>query len=360
MTGDRRTGVDATGKGGKPWRVLGGMVAVVLASMGTSTCGLPPSSVDTCIDASDCIPNSGSICWEGICTCPDELPDFCFGVCRPDNECMMDGGGAGGGGGTGASGQGGLCKVAADCPQPGDPRCGAATCENGMCGLELKPLSKLASQIAGDCKQLLCDGDGNLTAISDASDTYNDGAQCTMDVCQAEQAKNPPYSNSLMCPETGEGVCYNSACVACIADKVSCGGNLVCDGVRCVPMACRNDQWDPGIGETAKNCGGPCAPCDPGQPCNVNKDCLSGVCMGSVCQPPTCLDGVQNDNETGADCGGPPSCPRCPTGEGCKVGTDCLSKVCWAGLCEPPRCDDGIQNGDETDWDCGGACAPCP
>ena len=360
MTSDRRTGLDATGKGGRPWIALGGMVAVALAVLGTSTCLRAPSSVDTCNNAADCRLGSGRICWDGICTCPNEGQVYCLGVCLPETECVLAGDGAGGGGGTGGSGQGGECKVAVDCPQPGNPRCGAATCENGFCGLKLKPFSKLGSQIAGDCKDMWCNGDGNLIVIAEASDTYNDGAQCTMDLCQAGQAKNTPHVNADVCPQTGEGVCYNGACVACIDNVTLCGGGLVCDGVRCVPMACTNDQWDPGVGETAKNCGGPCAPCDLGQPCKVNKDCLFGACLGSVCQPPTCMDGVRNENETGADCGGPPSCPRCPTGEGCKVGSDCLSKVCWVGLCQPPTCEDGIQNGNETDWDCGGPCAPCP
>lgn len=53
-------------------------------------------------------------------------------------------------------------------------------------------------------------------------------------------------------------------------------------------------------------------------------------------QPPTCMDGYQNGNETGVDCGGP-DCPTCPT------------------------CVDGIMNGGETGVDCGGPdCPSCP
>lgn len=47
----------------------------------------------------------------------------------------------------------------------------------------------------------------------------------------------------------------------------------------------------------------------------------------------TCMDGIQNGDETGVDCGG--DCDPCPT------------------------CMDGIQNGDETGVDCGGTCDPC-
>jgi hypothetical protein len=48
---------------------------------------------------------------------------------------------------------------------------------------------------------------------------------------------------------------------------------------------------------------------------------------------PTCSDGIQNQGETGVDCGGP--CAPCAT------------------------CSDGIQNQGETGVDCGGPCAPC-
>ncbi|MBK8414265.1 MAG: hypothetical protein IPL22_06950 [Bacteroidetes bacterium] len=50
----------------------------------------------------------------------------------------------------------------------------------------------------------------------------------------------------------------------------------------------------------------------------------------------TCSDGIQNQGETGIDCGGP--CAACPTA----------------------TCSDGIQNQGETGIDCGGPCAPCP
>jgi len=48
----------------------------------------------------------------------------------------------------------------------------------------------------------------------------------------------------------------------------------------------------------------------------------------------SCSDGIQNQNETGVDCGGP--CTACAT------------------------CSDGIQNQGETGIDCGGPCPACP
>ncbi len=55
----------------------------------------------------------------------------------------------------------------------------------------------------------------------------------------------------------------------------------------------------------------------------------------------TCNDGVQNQGETGVDCGGP-NCQPCDTAVA-------------------PTCTDGVQNGTETGVDCGGSCPTlCP
>lgn len=74
-----------------------------------------------------------------------------------------------------------------------------------------------------------------------------------------------------------------------------------------------------------------------------------------------CTDGIQNNGETGVDCGGSCStCLECSDGQydahlG-ETGIDC------GGPCRPcyELCDDGIPNGDELGIDCGGSCDPCP
>ena len=72
------------------------------------------------------------------------------------------------------------------------------------------------------------------------------------------------------------------------------------------------------------------------QPGNVIRNSVANATCTAVCGPASCEDGIQNQDETGVDCGGS-TCPACPT------------------------CDDGIQNGEELGVDCGGPdCAPCP
>jgi len=78
-----------------------------------------------------------------------------------------------------------------------------------------------------------------------------------------------------------------------------------------------------------------------------------------VCGNPaaTCTDGLQNQGETGVDCGGPcDACQTCEDGiqnQG-EDGIDC------GGPCNPCQtCDDGIQNQGEDGIDCGGPCDAC-
>jgi uncharacterized repeat protein (TIGR01451 family) len=77
-----------------------------------------------------------------------------------------------------------------------------------------------------------------------------------------------------------------------------------------------------------------------------NQDETGVDCGGSVCQPcpppipPTCIDGIQNQDETGSDCGGSKCIPCAPPAPG-------------------PSCSDFTQNQGEEEVDCGGPCPSC-
>jgi hypothetical protein len=121
--------------------------------------------------------------------------------------------------------------------------------------------------------------------------------------------------------------------------------------------------------ETGTDCGGSCTPCAPGLGCIQNTDCDSSVCEGGSCSQPTCSDGVLNGDETERDCGGS-RCPKCAPGQACKVDTDCVSSSCQAHLCAlsclPGQgdCDGDITNGCEANLQtdalhCGDCATPC-
>jgi len=343
------------------------VVSLVLVGLGASTCDPFENVLISCDSSEDCEAYPGTHCFREMCVCALASEQFCGGSCRPVAECRPswsdEGYAEGGGGAAGGGGTGGVsieCSTPADCEQPGDLRCGKATCSGGVCGLELKPFSRLASQRAGDCKERWCDGQGNLVELTEGTDVYQDALPCTVNSCYGREPAVTLIPNGETCPAAGSGVCHDGQCVPCIQDLIECGGGLVCSGNQCLATHCLNQQWDPGSGETAEDCGSTCLPCSPGSPCNVASDCLSGVCASGNCQPPTCSDGVKNDSETGVDCGGPPNCQRCPAGQGCQISTDCRSGVCWAGVCEAPSCADGFKNGDEVGEDCGGSCGACP
>jgi hypothetical protein len=121
-------------------------------------------------------------------------------------------------------------------------------------------------------------------------------------------------------------------------------------------------------GESGVDCGGPCEPCPP-ETCDdgIQNQNETGVDCGGPCEPctaiPTCYDKIRNQGETGVDCGGP--CKPC-TPENCDDGIQNQgeSGVDCGGPCnsctEEPTCGDGIRNQNETGVDCGGPCEPCP
>jgi len=255
-----------------------------------------------------------------------------------------------------------------------------------------------------DCR---IDGEGNATCAAPAScfDRESNGLETGVDC------------GGPACPPCGPmGFCRSAAdCTTRLCALGYYGG-------QCVSMPdCGNGVFE--WGETSMDCGGFCGPCDNGEGCRRGSDCVSGVCLGSyhlTCFDPidTCMNGLQDGEERGVDCGGQcagcsdgsqcfnhsdcasghctaaqlcgqlPSCTdgarsetlgetdidcggyyceRCESRRECRIDTDCLSGECTrlefesAATCKrPARCDDGQKNGAETDVDCGGPdCAPC-
>jgi Ca2+-binding RTX toxin-like protein len=68
-----------------------------------------------------------------------------------------------------------------------------------------------------------------------------------------------------------------------------------------------------------------------------NDVCAGGAGVNTFAQcefgaPNSCVDGVQNGNETDVDCGA--VCGACANGDSCLVGSDCQSGLCSGGLCQ--------------------------
>ncbi len=249
-----------------------------------------------------------------------------------------------------------MCMVGTDCTSmvcdPGTNTCTGPTCTDGVlnqdetdvdCGGALCPTCDDGEMCTDptDCTSGVCDP-GTLTC---AARTCIDGVQ--------NQDETDVDCGGASCPgcDTGEDCILGSDCISMVCNP----GTNTCDAPTCTDVVLNQDETD-------VDCGGSvCPTCDDGEMCDVGSDCTSGVCdPGTLtCSAPTCSDGVQNQDETDADCGGA-TCPACPDGDMCLVPSDCISGVCDPGTntCAARTCIDGVQNQDETDVDCGGASCP--
>jgi PKD repeat protein len=161
--------------------------------------------------------------------------------------------------------------------------------------------------------------------------------------------------------------CGGGTCPACEVES-TCSAASDCSSSVCVDSACQTSSCADGVqnqDESGVDCGGTCAACA-GAACVNAADCGSSVCIGSACRAASCTDGVLNQDETSVDCGGP-QCAACSTPPTCfdgvlnqdEAGVDCGGSQC--GVCPSPACSDGVLNQDETGVDCGGSqCGPCP
>lgn len=107
--------------------------------------------------------------------------------------------------------------------------------------------------------------------------------------------------------------------------------------------------------ESDVDCGGRCEACPVGAACRASSDCASEQCVDAVCCESACLGACRacSEGRTGEADG---TCANVLAGsdpdDECSGGYDCRD-----GSCE--SCVDGLQNGDETWIDCGGDCSPC-
>jgi hypothetical protein len=94
---------------------------------------------------------------------------------------------------------------------------------DGTCGHELAAAgTALPMQAAGDCRQAVCDGNGEAILQNDDSDLPDDKNPCTDDVCAAGVPSNPNKAPGTAC---GIDLLCNGAgvCVGCIT-PASCPG----------------------------------------------------------------------------------------------------------------------------------------
>ena len=111
------------------------------------------------------------------------------------------------------------CTVAANCGT--DSACRTFSCSaQGVCGsTALAQGTVVATQIAHDCKQDQCDGNGNVVTVNFSSDTpVDDGTVCTIEGCSAGMPTTTPASSATVCADHGGTHCDGAGmCVATAA-----------------------------------------------------------------------------------------------------------------------------------------------
>jgi hypothetical protein len=276
----------------------------------------------------------GTIAWALLASCTSESTNV-SGSGGGSGGSTTDGGGSGGST-TGGSGGDASTPTCADGKENGDETdtdCGGgcAPCDNGK-----------GCKSGADCGSKVCDSAQFTCSPPDCTDGQTNGQETSQD-------------------------CGGPACPKC-ADGKACAQGSDCTSAVCGSNVCQVPTCGDGAKngtETGADCGGACVAsqnktCKDGDPCAVEGDCTSGVCIGTPksCAASNCTDTVKNGTETDLNCGGP-SCPKCADGLVCTVAGDCGSGVCTGGKCKAPECDDKVKNGTETDEDCGSNCPKC-
>ncbi len=222
--------------------------------------------------------------------------------------------------------------------------CGA--CGGGTCNMD-------ADCNGTTCKEETCTGHVSTLCESDQDCTSTTYSRCDNSVgkCTRPTSCNP-------------GICD----VSCLADD-DCGVGEICAGqescTRNVSQQCSTDAecesagsyniCDNGSGHCGLGCGGgTCvnvANAD-GEGCTFDSECASGFCAQNDCS------NVYGNVSCSFDSDCSTFRPVCSEADGGKCGSSCT-----AGICAPnpnAHCTNGVQDEDETGVDCGGAdCTGC-
>jgi hypothetical protein len=245
-----------------------------------------------------------------------------------------------------------------------DTTCHKRTCSIGICGIFLaEEGTPDATQVPGDCKAVVCDGQGGTKTVADGNDRPDDKNACTDDVCTGDVPEHPPVADGTPLPVQDPGDCRRVLCDGKGGTRLEYDVlDIPDDGTLCTLDLCADGQpSNPAVaaGTACADKGGKvCDAAGKCVDCNSGTDCASGVCQSSKCVAASCADKVKNGDETGVDCGGK-KCAGCGAGLPCKTGTDCKDGVCDNdGTCIAATCEDKAKNGLETAVDCGGLNCP--
>jgi len=306
-------------------------------------------NVKSVVDATD-IPNDNNACTQDVCSA---------GV--PSNPPVASGTSCGGGDVCDAVGVCVQCLVDANCGADSD--CQHHTCgANHTCGVTNTPAgTATASQTAGDCSVVQCDGLGGTITVNDDADVVDDGNVCTDDVCMAGAPTHPPTAARATCG--GANICDGQgSCVRCLAAG-DCGTDSACQVHTCeADRTCgvvNVQRGTPLAAQTAGDCS--VAQCDGAGGVMAVNDDSDFVDDGNVCTDDVCTSGTASHPPRAPRasclgsslCDGQGNCVACLAATDCGVDSVCQTHVCTTDhTCDVSNVGSGTPAGTQTPGDC--------
>ncbi len=181
----------------------------------------------------------------------------------------------------------------------------------------------------------LCDDANPCTSLDvclSGTCTGTNPVQCpAIDACHGVGACDPA-TGSCSTPAAADGTACDDTNPCTQVDACQGGVCVGANAVSCAPLdACHvAGSCDVVTGL----CSNPLAPdgtaCDDGDPCTPTDTCTAGSCVGTGYACGTCSDGILNQGESAIDCGGP--CAPCmPLGDSQQNAARSCSAILYAG-----------------------------
>jgi hypothetical protein len=259
---------------------------------------------------------------------------------------------------------GGACSTAADCA--GDvTSCTEHACVDGACRVQPRAAgARIDTQVTGDCRVAVCNGNGGVTSSVDDTDLPVDGVECTRDVCTVGTPSNPPAAADTACGMNGALKCDGAGqCVACqSADDCSMG--TACQVRTCTAGVCGFENVAAGtrVGtQTAGDC--QASQCDGNGAVTMVADnadvpvdgaeCTQDLCTAGVPSNPAVTSGTSCTENDGSRCNATGACVQCVMASDCPgIDTECQTRTCTAGVCGRTFTMDGTAVSSQTMNDC--------
>ncbi len=209
-----------------------------------------------------------------------------------------------------------------------------------------------ATQVAGDCKKMECDGKGGKVEVNDDEDAKLDGLDCTIDVCTNGV---PANNNAPVDTPCGQGLdlkCNGKGqCGGCTTDAECSAGNTPCASAACSAQGLCDVMFKPNgtplpaQDQTAEDCkvrvcdgaGNTIDIADPNDPKNDGNECTADMCNGAT--------PANSPKQVGAACNGTSTCDGAGhclgvLADPCTANNECSSGHCVDGVCCETTCPD--------------------